>query len=279
MTLTTTQIDALISETRRVAKEEILPWYRKLDDSEIDTKAHAQDLVTKADKASERELSRVARDILPGAAIVGEEAVSDGSVNLDVLKDAEQALIIDPIDGTWNYANGINTFGVILAVVDKGQTVFGLLYDPLGDDWVMAEAGGGAVFGTPAGDTRQVEARAPQQINEMTGYWPPAIFNAEQRARMYDFAKVIDRHSSLRCACHEHRLFAQGGADFLLTANLNPWDHAAGALIAREAGGYVRMLNGDAYSPTLTDGNLLVAPDADSWRALADPLRVAVFGA
>lgn len=279
MTLTATQIDALISETRRVAKEEILPWYRKLDDSEIDTKAHAQDLVTKADKASERELSRTARSILPGAVIVGEEAVSDGSVKLDILKGADQALIIDPIDGTWNYANGINTFGVILAVVEKGETVFGLLYDPLGDDWVMAEAGGGALFDSPAEAPRAVKARAPRQINEMTGYWPPAIFNSEQRARMYDFAKVIDRHSSLRCACHEHRLFAQGGADFLLTANLNPWDHAAGALIAREAGGYVRMLDGEAYAPTLTDGNLLIAPDADSWRALADPLRMAVFGA
>ncbi|MEY8880272.1 hypothetical protein AB9K37_02715, partial [Donghicola sp. XS_ASV15] len=46
--------------------------------------------------------------------------------------------------------------------------------------------------------------------------------------------------------------------------------HAAGALIAREAGGYVKMLNGEAYAPTLTDGSLLVAPDRDSWMALAD---------
>lgn len=278
MTLTTTQIEQLIAATRNTAKTEILPWYRRLDETEIDTKAHTQDLVTKADKASERALTEVAADILPGAVVVGEEAVSDGSVSLDVLKGAEQALIIDPIDGTWNYANGINTFGVILAVVEKGETVFGLLYDPMGDDWVMAESGGGAMFGRPGEAARSVKAREARQINEMTGYWPPAIFTAEQRSRMYDFAKVIDRHSSLRCACHEHRLFAQGGADFLLTANLNPWDHAAGALIAREAGGYVRMLDGEAYAPTLTEGNLLIAPDADSWRALADPLRMAVFG-
>ena len=72
MTLTTTQIEQLISATRQTAKTEILPWYRRLDDSEIDTKAHAQDLVTKADKASERVLTALAAEILPGAVVVGE---------------------------------------------------------------------------------------------------------------------------------------------------------------------------------------------------------------
>ncbi len=278
MTLTTTQIEQLISATRQTAKTEILPWYRRLDDSEIDTKAHAQDLVTKADKASERALTDLAAEILPGAVVVGEEAVSDGSVSLDALKGAEQALIIDPIDGTWNYANGLNTFGVILAVVENGETIFGLLYDPMGDDWVMAERGGGAVFARADGTQRAAKARAPRQVNEMTGYWPPSLFDTEARGRLYDFAKGIDRMGSLRCACHEYRLFSHGGADFLLTGNLNPWDHAAGALIAREAGGYVKMLDGEAYAPTLTEGSLLVAPDRDSWMALADPLRMAVFG-
>ncbi|MEC9199154.1 MAG: inositol monophosphatase family protein [Pseudomonadota bacterium] len=73
-------------------------------------------------------------------------------------------------------------------------------------------------------------------------------------------------------------MFAQGGADFMVTGNLNPWDHAAGALIAREAGGYLKMLDGTPYRPTMTTGNLLVAKDRDSWNALAEPLKAAIFG-
>mgnify|MGYP000648676302 CR=1 FL=1 len=278
MSLSTSQIDALIDAVRRTAKTEILPYFRALDDSDVEIKTHAQDLVTKADRASERALTAAAREIFPDALVLGEEAVSEGAINVDALRDAPLSVIIDPIDGTWNYANGLGMFGVILAVVANGETVFGLLYDPLGDDWVTAEAAGGAWFRKSDGAARRLSVGAAVPVEEMTGYWPPTLFDRTQKDALLDFSKTIYRHSSLRCACHEYRLFAQGGADFMVTGNLNPWDHAAGALIAREAGGYLKMLDGTPYRPTMTTGNLLVAKDRDSWNALAEPLKTAIFG-
>lgn len=278
MSLSTSQIDALIDAARRTARTEILPYFRALDDSEVEIKTHAQDLVTKADRASERALTAAAREIFPDALVLGEEAVSEGVINVDALRDAPLSVIIDPIDGTWNYANGLGMFGVILAVVANGETVFGLLYDPLGDDWVAAEAGSGAWFRKADGAARSLSVGTAAPVEEMTGYWPPTLFDRTQKDALLDFSKTIYRHSSLRCACHEYRLFAQGGADFMVTGNLNPWDHAAGALIAREAGGYLKMLDGTPYRPTMTTGNLLVAKDRDSWNALAEPLKAAIFG-
>lgn len=278
MSLSTSQIDALIDAARRTARTEILPYFRALDDSEVEIKTHAQDLVTKADRASERALTAAAREIFPDAMVLGEEAESEGVINVDALRDAPLSVIIDPIDGTWNYANGLGMFGVILAVVANGETVFGLLYDPLGDDWVAAEAGSGAWFRKADGAARHLSVGAAVPVEEMTGYWPPTLFDRTQKDALLDFSKTIYRHSSLRCACHEYRLFAQGGADFMVTGNLNPWDHAAGALIAREAGGYLKMLDGTPYRPTMTTGNLLVAKDRDSWNALAEPLKAAIFG-
>ena len=58
--------------------------------------------------------------------------------------NAPRCVVIDPIDGTWNFAHGLGTFGTILAVVEHGQTVWGALYDPLGDDRIEAHLGGGA---------------------------------------------------------------------------------------------------------------------------------------
>lgn len=278
MSLSTSQIDALIDAARRTARTEILPYFRALDDSEVEIKTHAQDLVTKADRASERALTAAAREIFPDALVLGEEAVSEGVINVDALRDAPLSVIIDPIDGTWNYANGLGMFGVILAVVANGETVFGLLYDPLGDDWVAAEAGSGAWFRKADGAARSLSVGTAAPVEEMTGYWPPTLFDRTQKDALLDFSKTIYRHSSLRCACHEYRLFAQGGADFMVTGNLNPWDHAAGALIAREAGGYLKMLDGTPYRPTMTTGSLLVAKDRDSWNALAEPLKAAIFG-
>ncbi|MEC9198466.1 MAG: inositol monophosphatase family protein, partial [Pseudomonadota bacterium] len=177
MSLSTSQIDALIDAARRTARTEILPYFRALDDSEVEIKTHAQDLVTKADRASERALTAAAREIFPDAMVLGEEAVSEGVINVDALRDAPLSVIIDPIDGTWNYANGLGMFGVILAVVANGETVFGLLYDPLGDDWVAAEAGSGAWFRKADGAARHLSVGAAVPVEEMTGYWPPTLFD------------------------------------------------------------------------------------------------------
>ena len=75
-----------------------------------------------------------------------------------------------------------------------------------------------------------------------------------------------------RCSAHEYRLVAAGHYDFLFHSKLMPWDHAAGWLLHREAGGYSARFDGTPYRPTQLDGGLICAPDEGSWHAFRDTL-------
>jgi len=81
-------------------------------------------------------------------------------------------------------------------------------------------------------------------------------------------AAVMD----FRCAAHQYRMLAAGHCHAQSFARLLPWDHAAGVLLHREAGGFARQFDGREYRPSVIDGGLLLAPDAASWDALAEAL-------
>jgi len=127
---------------RTVARDVVLHHYQELSASQIDEKSPG-DLVTFADKESERRLSAGLAEILPQASIVGEEAVEADASLIDRVNDST-AWIIDPIDGTHNYAHGHPPFGIIIALIEQGETVAGWLYDPLANRMCHAVRGGGA---------------------------------------------------------------------------------------------------------------------------------------
>ncbi len=267
--------DRLIDIVRAAARQEILPRFRALSPDAISTKSSPHDLVTEADLGAERFMTEAIRSAFPDALVVGEEAVAADATLLDRLETASRAVIVDPIDGTWNFAHGLATFGVILAVVEGGETVFGLLYDPIGDDWVMAHRNGGAWFCRPEAQPVRCRASVPAPIDKTTGLIPLYLFDKPTQRRlttaMPDFARIW----SLRCSCHEYRQLAQGAVHFSLSATLNVWDHAAGVLVHGEAGGYAALIDGAPYSPRRRAGSVLVAPDRASWDAIRDRLGFA----
>ena len=106
MPLTESVFDGLIQAVRLAARTEIMPRFRNTTSDEIDTKTGPDDLVTIADRAAERVISEAAARLLPGALIIGEEAVDQDAGIFDALPEANLAVIIDPVDGTWNFANG-----------------------------------------------------------------------------------------------------------------------------------------------------------------------------
>ncbi|MEM9582777.1 MAG: inositol monophosphatase [Pseudomonadota bacterium] len=265
------QISELIETVRRVAKVEIIPHFRNLDAMQIDRKSAPDDLVTIADRAAELAISKMVHDILPDAAIVGEEAVSADKTVLGRVKEPGQVVVIDPIDGTWNYANGIATYGVILAVIEDGETVFGLLYDPSFDDWIMAVKGAGAFFCRPDGTrTALTLPAAPDKLEDCFGYVGLYLFKKERQAQLAASLPSFRRTTTLRCSCHEYRMLAQGSAQFCLNGMLNVWDHAAGVLIYQEAGGIARLLDGRSYDPAMRKGHLLTAGSERLWEELAE---------
>ena len=260
----------LMAAVRDMAAEVILPRFRALDPGDIDSKETADDLVTIADRESENRLEQAVHGILPGAITVGEEAVFEGRTDLAVLSTAELAVIVDPIDGTWNFANGIGSFGVILAVVHEGQTIWGGIYDPLGDDWMTARRGKGTWFQRRGQRVAVTAAGGPATLSEAHGYLPVFFFPPEKRATIIDSFHDVRRLNNVGCSAHEYRTVAQGRVDFTLSGGIKPWDHAAGALIVEEAGGVSRLLDGSPYTPTAQTGHLLTARNDALWNAAAD---------
>jgi fructose-1,6-bisphosphatase/inositol monophosphatase family enzyme len=269
-TFTKQVTDDLIRAVRESARSEIIPRFRTLAPQDVSSKSAPDDLVTAADLAMEARLSAAISRIMPDARILGEEAAASTPEVMDRVAMPGLCVIIDPVDGTWNFASGLTTFGVILAITLNGETEFGLLYDPLMDDWIMARRGSGAWYCRPHAPAQKLSVSPATSISDMTGFLSLSLFpKARQKAIAKGFP-AFRRVLSLRCACHEYRTLASGRVSFMLTGMLKPWDHAAGALIVTEAGGVARMLDGRAYVPTLQSGAMLAASDTETWSRLRD---------
>ncbi|SMX24590.1 Inositol-1-monophosphatase [Boseongicola aestuarii] len=273
MIMSPTTESKLITAVRQIAAEEILPRFRSLNEGDIATKSRMDDLVTVADREAERRLAEVAATLLPDVVVVGEEAVSADAKVRDAI-DHSTCLIIDPVDGTWNFANGLATFAVILSISHNGETVWGMIYDPLGDDWAIATRGQGARLAKADGTETRLQysqAGAPKAAMA-TGYVHSYLFHGDERQRL--FSRLADFHKTdaLRCSAHEYRLLSRGIVDFCVSPVLNPWDHAAGCLIVEEAGGIARLLTGEPYRPTQREGRLIVATSEDCWQMVRDTI-------
>lgn len=250
------------------ADAEIVPRFRKLDGSAVREKTSALDLVTDADEGAEAHMRAAVAKAFPKALFVGEESVEKDRSLLAGITAADLAIIVDPVDGTNNFAWGLPLFGVILAVVARGETIAGLIYDPIGRDCSFCIRGHGAWHKSEAGGSRDMKVARPRPIGELVGvsswYHMPEPLRTQVTAR---FAKVRAAFS-YRCAAYEYRLLADGHIDFSLSWKLMPWDHAAGVLMHQEAGGYSALYDGKPYRADVHQGGLMLAPDKHSWQAL-----------
>jgi len=267
-----TRIEWLAELLRNAAKTEILPRFRRLGIGGVREKTSPADLVTEADVNAERMITKALRERYPGALIVGEEACAEELSLLSGLAEAELAFVIDPVDGTFNFASGVPLFGVMLGVVVNGETVAGIIHDPIGDDWLIGLKGAGSHIRSAGGELTKVRVANPVPVSLMTGAVSWSFMKEPERSRLArNHAKCLSL-IGYRCAAHEYRVIAQGHAHFAAYAKLMPWDHLAGALIHQEAGGHVARFDGSPYRPFHTDGGLLVAPDPESWKALRTEL-------
>lgn len=262
------QIDWLAELLSQAAEKEIMPRFRKLGQGDIRLKTSAADLVTEADVNAELFITAELKSRFPDAVIIGEEACSDNPDLLKGLGEADLAFTIDPVDGTFNFASGVPLFGVMLAVVVKGETVAGIIYDPMGNDWLIASKGSGAYIRQVNGDMSAVKVAPAAAIDQMTGSISWQYTAEPMRSRLARNHSKFLSQIGYRCAAHEYRIIATGGAHFAVYNKLMPWDHLPGALIHQEAGGYLARWDGSSYLPSHVDGGLLVAPDKESWHEI-----------
>lgn len=235
----TDRVATLIRET---AAAELLPRFRNLAKEDIRLKRPG-DLVTVADVAAEQHLAAGLAKILPGVSIVGEEAAEKEPGLLELIgRPGESCWIVDPLDGTANFAAGHDRFAVIVSLVQDAQTVAGWILDVARDRMAMALAGQGVTIdGRPA---KGMPPRMPP--NGLVGYKIRKEFDRQlskaQRGR-------LGRLTTLRCAGAEYLEILEGRSSFCLYRVTKPWDHAAGALMLEEAGGGALRFDGQPYRP------------------------------
>jgi fructose-1,6-bisphosphatase/inositol monophosphatase family enzyme len=266
--MTTIDVMRLAEILREAAKAEILPRWRRLSPDMIRSKANPSDLVTEADEEAERFIRARVATLMPTATFIGEESVAADPALLGKVAGAELAVVVDPVDGTGNFAAGMPLFAVMAAVVAKGETVAGIIYDPFADDFVMAEKGSGAWVRRPDGTALRLRFAEAVPLAEMVGCASMAFLPPARRVGMLPNLAKVRVASAYRCAGHEYRALASGHLQFSFFSKLMPWDHLAGTLIVSEAGGHVRLLDGRPYTPADTTTDLLIAADPDSWALL-----------
>lgn len=273
--------DSVIRIMREVAGDEILPRFGRLGADDISAKSHPADLVTTADLATERRLTERLAALVPGSAVVGEEGVEAEPARLDALKGTAPVWLLDPVDGTNNFAHGKPCFATIVAFCVSGETLAGWILDPLNGTVVWAVRGSGA-WRDSGGDAAAVRASATRAVSEMTG-----AVGYRLAKRLKTHRDQFKGHAPLRTVRsgstgRDYMELGQGTLDFAQYTRLKPWDHAAGVLIHAEAGGVSRLVQtaapyraGDGIVPH----TLLMAPDAASWSALHQVLAAAAADA
>ncbi|HYN94387.1 MAG TPA: inositol monophosphatase family protein [Pilimelia sp.] len=254
---------------RHAARTAVLPMFGRLADGDVTEKAPGE-LVTVADRDAERVISAGLRDLLPGSAVVGEEAVADDPAVLDRLGDAGAVWLVDPVDGTANFAAGRGPFMIMVALLRDGQTTAAWILDPRADSLACARRGAGAyVDGVRvwAGDAARP---ATGLRGAVMARFLPAPLGAQVRDRAEGLGVVLPGQ---HCAGQEYPDVVRGVQDFVLFWKTLPWDHAPGALFTEEAGGVVRRLDGSPYDPTdQRPFGLLAAASPPVWGQVRDAL-------
>lgn len=259
---------------REVAAAEIMPRFRKLADHEISEKKNPGDLVTIADIESERRLTEELTRLAPDTAVVGEEgADADPSVLL-ALQGDRPAWLVDPVDGTANFAKGKDCFAVIVGYCRGGKTLAGWILDPVSDCMAWAVVGGGAWLNGPKG-TRRLQVAPPQDIFHMTGSLGNRLASQIRKKRQTGLDAVPGHIIRYGCTGREYMDLARGLLDFAQYTRLKPWDHAAGVLIHGEAGGYSRITDTNhpyRPEPRIQKSTVLLARDKAAWTDLKSAL-------
>jgi len=231
-----------------------MPRFAALRPGEIEMKA-VDDPVTIADREAELMIGASLRSLLSHARVVGEEAcAADPSLMAGL--DEGAVWIIDPIDGTANFAAGRPPFAMMVALLLSGETVGSWILDPLSDRLCVAQRGGGAWIDGQRIRTTDTHA----DLGDLCGIVSQSFVPAGGRTVIDQLSKAIGEVvPTARCAGHEYPLVATGVRHFALYWRTLIWDHAPGALLLTEAGGVAMHLDSSDYRPARQRTGLLLA--------------------
>tara|TARA_R110002020_G_scaffold106593_3_gene248044 strand:- start:911 stop:1753 length:843 start_codon:yes stop_codon:yes gene_type:complete len=204
------------------------------------------DFVSNADHRAEEivftELSRVRPD---WGFLMEERGTVEG-------RDPQHRWIVDPLDGTTNFLHGIPNFAVSIALERDGQIVAGVVFNPAQDEMFVAEKGGGAYV-----NDRRIRVSARNRLPEaLFGAGAPFLGRGDHAGYLYELRQVMAESAGIRrmgAASLDLAYVAAGRFDGFWERALKPWDVAAGAILVREAGGFVTDVDGRKFDHVTGD--------------------------
>jgi myo-inositol-1(or 4)-monophosphatase len=225
-------------DAAKAGASEILRYFNK--DFKISNKEGINNLVTEADHASEAAIMKIIHKRFPDHQVLGEESGASKTVS-------EWKWIIDPIDGTVNFAHGIPLNCVSIAVEKNGEIIMGAVYNPHMNEFYFAELNAGATLNDKP--IRVSKETAVLKSCLVTGF--PYTYINMPNGPLEVFERFIKKGIPVRrlgSAAIDLCWVAAGRFDGFYEHKLEPWDSAAGYLIVTEAGGMVTDHKGDPYS-------------------------------
>ncbi len=238
MSETTAFHQAVHDLLREVSQKAILPYYQSLAEHHISPK-EAGDVVTVADHLAEKMLAEGLTN-LADIPVVGEEAAFDDELVFDRL--VGDCWIVDPLDGTRNFARGQPPFGILIAMAQGGEAHTGWIYDVLSDRFCVARKGKGAFV-----NGEKIAARTTGEAKPVAAV---SLLFMDMTKREGVLAGIGEHYRLVDvpwCAAEQYPRLALGVNDLSIFERTLPWDHAAGALWLNEAGGKCMRLDGSAY--------------------------------
>lgn len=254
---------------RRVADTAIMPHFRQLRDGEVSEKTPGE-MVTIADHKAEAMLEEHLSTILPGSRVVGEEACAADPAVLDRL-DEGLVWVVDPLDGTAHFAAGREPFGTMVALAADGTTIGSWIFNPVQNLMFTATPGEGAFVTDGKGAKGELRTADPSGI-PIAGLATQFMTSELREATTARGSEAFDLVPIPRCAAEHYPRLCRSENHIALFQRTLPWDHAAGALLLTEAGGYVARWDGTPYS--FHDGGLgiLAATSRKLWDEAAEVL-------
>lgn len=252
-----------------VARELVLPRFGRLRHDEIEgkpTAADLSDIVTVVDRDAEVRLAAGLHAIAP-APVLGEEAAHLQPALLDLVGSDGPIWIVDPLDGTRNFASGSDAFGTMVGWAVEGRARAAWVHLPVRGETFVAQEGGGASL-----NGARIRVPPAAGTGLLTGSFFVRFMPQPLRERLLTAVdgRFREGHES-GCSAVGYTDIVRGRKDFLVYYRLYPWDHAAPALVLTEAGGCVLHLDGTPYTVrsrnqvTIVARSAAVAEEVRSW--------------
>lgn len=193
--------------------------------------------VTKADKEAEAAIFEVLKSEYPNHAVLGEEGT-------DTNQGAEFQWVIDPLDGTRNFVNGIPIFAVSLGLIKGDEVVAAVVYNPITRSLYAAEKGKGLTYNGKNARVSEQEAK-----DGVITFGPGQKDKDSLNSLMAISENYFKSKRYLGCTALELGYVARGGTESFVCLGLKKWDYAGGALLIQEGGGKITDFDGNAWTP------------------------------